>query len=65
MKKNKLKTLSKKGKYFGELAFFTGQSRTASVVSKDVTVLVSLTRENFLQILKKYPKDYVILLKII
>ena len=51
--------MKEKGKFFGEISFFTGAPRTASVISNDVTVLIILDRERFIEILRQSPKDYV------
>jgi len=48
-----LKSLSK-GNYFGEISFFTGQSRTASVRSTDFSTLYMINRETFLRILDDF-----------
>ena len=55
----KLATLHN-GSHFGELSFFSGQSRTASAKASDFTTLLSLHRDDFLKALEQYPEDLVI-----
>ena len=54
------KTIStiKKGQVFGEMGFFTGQYRRVSAQSKDFSSLLCISREDFLNTLKKFPQDY-------
>lgn len=52
-----LATLTK-GEVFGELAFFTGQARSASAQSKEFSTMIYIRREEFLNILAKFPEDY-------
>lgn len=47
-----------KGDVFGEIAFFSGNSRTASAQSKDFSTMIYIKREDFLQLLEKFPEDY-------
>ena len=49
----------KEGDNFGELAFFTGKSRSCSAKSKDFTTLFSIKRTSFLKLLSTNPDDYV------
>ncbi|CAK56044.1 unnamed protein product (macronuclear) [Paramecium tetraurelia] len=56
-KRNSLKFLSQ-GDYFGELGFFTGQSRKATAISRAFTKVFKIKRENFIKILLSYPNDY-------
>lgn len=48
----------KEGQVFGELAFFSGQTRGVSAQSSDFTSLLYIKREDFLNTLKKFPNDY-------
>lgn len=48
----------KVGDHFGELGFFTGQGRSFSVKSKDFTTLLTINRDEFIQILQKTPDDF-------
>ncbi|CAD8099233.1 unnamed protein product [Paramecium primaurelia] len=43
---------------FGEINFFGNVGRTASVKSEGFSILFILKRDDFLQILQKYPKDF-------
>lgn len=52
-----IKNLSK-GDVFGELSFFSGNSRSASAQSKDFSTMIYIKREDFLQLLEKFPEDY-------
>ena len=54
--KTVIKTL-KIGETFGEIAFFSGQSYDYSVRSIDFTSLYVISRENFIELLKKHPED--------
>ena len=47
-----------KGDVFGEMAFFTGKSRIASAQSKDFSSMIFIRREDFLNVLAKFPEDY-------
>jgi CRP-like cAMP-binding protein len=44
------------GTFFGELSFFTGQKRCASAGCLDFVDLLSLSRDNFLYLLEKFPE---------
>lgn len=46
-----------KGRYFGEISFFTGMKRTADVRSSDFSSLFLVLRDDFLAILDDYPRD--------
>ncbi|CAD8058509.1 unnamed protein product [Paramecium primaurelia] len=46
------------GDSFGELAFMTGQARTATVYSQEYSQLHKISRSDFLDVLKNYPDDY-------
>ena len=48
-----------KGKYFGEIAFFSGRERTASARSISFTTLYSLSRNDCLEILCNFKDDWV------
>ncbi|CAK68206.1 unnamed protein product (macronuclear) [Paramecium tetraurelia] len=43
---------------FGELAFFTGNSRTATAISKGFTRVFKISRAKFLNVISSYPDDY-------
>lgn len=43
---------------FGEIEFFTGQSRSASVVTREYSRLLKITRENFLAVIKDNQKEF-------
>ena len=51
-------TTLNKGDVFGEMAFFTGKARIASAQSKDFCSLLYIRREDFLNVLAKFPEDY-------
>ncbi|CAD8120889.1 unnamed protein product [Paramecium sonneborni] len=57
IKKNTIKCLSQND-CFGEVAFFTGNSRSATAISKGFTKVFKIKRENFLFLLKSFPNDY-------
>ena len=48
----------KEGDVFGELAFFSGQGRSASARSTDFTAVFVIKQEEFLDIVRKYGKDF-------
>lgn len=50
---------------FGEIAFFTGQSRISSAKSKDYSTLFSIKRSDFLSILMENADDFVLFLHLI
>ena len=52
-----LKTLQR-GEIFGELSFFSNQERTACARSMDFTTAYMIRNEDFINLLKKFPKDY-------
>ena len=60
LNRNILGKINDKGKCFGEIGFITGLPRTASAISNGITVLVTLERSKFIEILRSSPKDYVI-----
>ncbi|CAD8213472.1 unnamed protein product [Paramecium octaurelia] len=43
---------------FGELAFFTGNPRTATAISKGFTRVFKISRDKFLNVISSYPDDY-------
>ncbi|EAR89993.2 cyclic nucleotide-binding domain protein (macronuclear) [Tetrahymena thermophila SB210] len=48
----------KNGDSFGELSFFTGQNRSATVRAVDFTTLIKIERQEFIQLLSTSPADY-------
>ena len=48
----------KKGDILGLFSFFTDEPRNTSVRSKDFSTVFEIKKEEFLNILKKYPTDY-------
>ncbi|KAL4440965.1 hypothetical protein ABPG74_009378 [Tetrahymena malaccensis] len=46
-----------KGQYFGEISFYTGLERSLSVRSIDFATLLKIEREDFLNLLKMFPRD--------
>lgn len=46
------------GEYFGEMSFFVGNKRLLSARSKDFTTLYSISRDDFLNILKNKKEDF-------
>jgi len=48
----------KLGDVFGEISFFTGESRSGTYISRDFTSCYSIKRADFLSILKEFPDDY-------
>ncbi len=48
----------KSGETFGEIGFFTSNARKASVKCDTFTSLIQLTRDDFIEILKEFEKDY-------
>ena len=59
IKKNVLYKLNSTGDFFGEFSFFTGHASKFSIVSENFTNLIKVKRNDFLQVLHKFPKDYV------
>ncbi|CAK67981.1 unnamed protein product (macronuclear) [Paramecium tetraurelia] len=57
IKRNSIKFL-KQYECFGEVAFFTGNPRTATAISKGFTRAFKIKRENFIAILQSFPNDY-------
>ncbi|CAD8081242.1 unnamed protein product [Paramecium primaurelia] len=57
IKRNSIKVL-KQYECFGEVAFFTGNPRIATAISKGFTRAFKIKRENFLAILQQFPNDY-------
>jgi len=51
--------LIKKGDCFGEISFFSGKKRTASARAVDFSTLYTLSREDFLRIIKFNDDDLV------
>lgn len=51
------------GDFFGEMAILDGQTRSANAVTLEETTMMLLRRDNFLQILHKYPQVAINLLK--
>jgi len=51
-----LKTLVK-GHYFGEISFFTGQPRSASVRSTDFSALYLVKRNEFIELMDEFPLE--------
>ena len=51
------------GDFFGEMAILDGQTRSANAVTLEETKMMLLRRDNFLQILHKYPQVAINLLK--
>lgn len=49
--------ISDRGQTFGEIAFFTGQKRTASARSGDFSGLFSIKRDDFIALLEDFYKD--------
>lgn len=47
-----------KGKYFGEIAFFQNQGRSASIKSKNFSEIFSLSRYSFDDIIRSIPRDF-------
>ncbi len=52
-----LKSLQK-GETFGEISFFSDQERSACVRSINFTSAYMIKKEDFVRLLKKYPRDY-------
>ncbi|EGR30305.1 cation channel family protein, putative [Ichthyophthirius multifiliis] len=48
----------KSGDAFGVVSFFTGNTRKLSIRSLDFTTLLSIKRQDFLNLLKDFPEDY-------
>ena len=48
-----------KGQNFGEIAFFSGKTRTASAKATNFTKILCLHREDFLKVLEDFPNDRV------
>lgn len=46
------------GESFGEISFFTGKQRTASVKSKEFTTILLLKRKDFLEVIENFNEDY-------
>ena len=51
LNKNVLMNITEKGSYFGEICFFSGDTRTLSAISNGITVLIMLERDKFIEIL--------------
>ena len=48
----------KKGEFFGEISFFTGQERSASAISLDFSTLIGIKRCDFINVIKNSSYDY-------
>ena len=48
-----------KGEIFGLFSFFNGEPRKTSVRSKDFSTILEIKKNDFLNIVKKNPQDYV------
>jgi len=46
----------REGEFFGEMALIDGEPRSASVVAIEDTTLLVISRQNFLGLIKKYPR---------
>ena len=46
----------REGEFFGEMALIDGEPRSASVVAVDNSTLLVISRQNFLGLIKKYPR---------
>ena len=46
-----------RGRYFGEISFFTGSRRTANIRSNDFSAIFFIAREEFIDILEDHPRD--------
>lgn len=55
---NKIIRKLKKGEMFGEKSFFTGEERNCSAKSTDFSKVFEIKRNEFLNILEKYPNDF-------
>ncbi|KAL4500332.1 hypothetical protein ABPG72_003283 [Tetrahymena utriculariae] len=62
--KDKEYVLLKEGQYFGQIRFFTGNPRNATVITTDFTKLLSIKRDDFLSLIKQFPQDYETLVQI-
>ncbi|KAL4487255.1 hypothetical protein ABPG73_005765 [Tetrahymena malaccensis] len=62
--KEKEYILLKEGQYFGQIRFFTGHPRNATVITTDFTKLLSIKRDDFLNLIKEFPQDYETLVQI-
>ena len=51
------------GDFFGEMSLLDGESRSANVIALEDTEVLSLNRDDFLDVLKDYPKIAIQLLK--
>ena len=54
--KEAILNIHKVGDYFGELALIDGQPRSASVITQTESVLLVISRQDFLQFLQDYPE---------
>lgn len=57
-----IKFTKKKGDSFGESTFFTQSQRSFNARTKTVTILGYISLDSFLEVIKKFPDDYVIFL---
>jgi len=51
----KIREITEKGDLFGELSFFLGEKRTASVKAKDAVEVIRIPREEIKRFLREYP----------
>ena len=51
------------GDFFGEMSLLDGESRSANVIALEDTEVLSLYRDDFLDVLHEYPKIAIQLLK--
>lgn len=51
--------------FFGELALIDGAKRSATVVTKQPSSLLSITRNQFIKLCDRYPREGVIMLRIL
>ena len=63
-KKHEMVTLKElqPGECFGEIPFFTDANAEENAISRSFSTVYKISRTNFLNLLKEFPKDYVILL---
>ncbi len=51
------------GDFFGEMALLDGESRSANIIALEKTEVLTLNREDFIDVLQSYPKISIQLLK--
>lgn len=44
------------GMFFGQIEFLTGEPRLAGARSTDITTLISINRDKFIELLKNSPR---------